>query len=152
MGCWIRSLGLDYNICNNYQFGLYGNGCPIALWNHCKEGCLFDGLACSSPNSFCSEYETSVFDDSNNSGNSTYLIVKMDKHFQALDIIGVVVLVLKVLEHYQLVNQDIWIYIIFFAGVNAVIYYIWDVVKSAYKQIKEENLNNCYPEAYPMNI
>ena len=38
--------------------------------------------------------------------------------------------------------------------INAINYWIWDVVKSAYKQIEDENIANSYPDpnAYPMNV
>ena len=51
--------------------------------------------------------------------------------------------------NHEIVN---WSFVVGYAVVNAILYYIWDVVKSAYKQIKEENLTNSYSEACSMNI
>ena len=42
-------------------------------------------------------------------------------------------------------------YIIIFAVLNALGYYFWDIVKSAYKQIKEENENVQPAGNYMMN-
>jgi len=36
--------------------------------------------------------------------------------------------------------------------INVINYWIWDVVKSAYKQIKDENTANSFPNAYAMNV
>ena len=36
--------------------------------------------------------------------------------------------------------------------INAITYWMWVVVRSAYKQIKDENTANSYPNAYPMNV
>ena len=44
------------------------------------------------------------------------------------------------------------ILLIIYSVINAINYWIWDVVKSAYKQIKDENTANSYPDAYPMNV
>ena len=44
------------------------------------------------------------------------------------------------------------IFFIIYSVINGINYWIWDVVKSAYKQIKDENTANSYPDAYPMNV
>ena len=43
------------------------------------------------------------------------------------------------------------IYVIILAVLNALGYYLWDIVKSAYKQIKEENENVQPAGNYMMN-
>jgi len=43
------------------------------------------------------------------------------------------------------------IYVIILAVLNALGYYLWDIVKSAYKQIKEENENVQPAGNYRMN-
>jgi len=56
---------------------------------------------------------------------------------------------------HQNLNQGdvilIVIYAIFLAVLNALGYYLWDIVKSAYKQIKEENENVQPAGNYRMN-
>jgi len=42
--------------------------------------------------------------------------------------------------------------LIVFAVINAITYWMWVVVRSAYKQIKDENTANSYPNVYPMNV
>ena len=81
------------------------------------------------------------------------LVMESDRNltFQAFDIIGI----LGLLGFQQ--DQDnkaisIWTLVIIYAGINAIFYYIWDVIKSAYKQVKEENITNSYPQFYSMKI
>ena len=45
----------------------------------------------------------------------------------------------------------IFLYVAILALANALGYYLWDIVKSAYKQIKEENENVQPPGNYKMN-
>ena len=42
--------------------------------------------------------------------------------------------------------------LIVFAVINAITYWMWVVVRSAYKQIKDENTANSFPNAYAMNV
>ena len=54
-------------------------------------------------------------------------------------------------EHQNRVRCQGVIYVIILAVLNALGYYLWDIVKSAYKQIKQENDNVQPAGSYKMN-
>ena len=86
--------------------------------------------------------------------------------FQLFTIYSVALVLLMFLDYFRIIPYNallserkldielgvVIMLLFFFAGINAIFYYIWDVVKSAYKQIKDENIANSYPDAYPMNV